>query len=102
MNQSEITADTERARKWFEHNRYHYDYEVEIPGRGKRNMQEVFDELLGLVETSFHLDLLSEAFEHRNYRNNRNKSDTEDRAGQPSLTSGQARIPSTQPTVALP
>jgi len=84
MNQPETAAElsqaTERARQWLSRNRHHYDYEVEIPGRGRRNMQEVFDELIGLVETSFHLDLLSEAFEHRNIRNSRNKSETQNRA----------------------
>ena len=78
MTQLEINASTERARKWFQHNRYHYDYDIDIPGRGSRNMQAVFDELLDLVETSFHLDLLSEAFEHRKGRNFRNND--EDRA----------------------
>ena len=97
MNQSEIAADTMRARKWFQHNRYHYDYDIDIPGLGSRNMQAVFDELLDLVETPFHLDLLSEAFEDRKIRNNRNKSETQDRAAQPTLTPGQSRIPSIQP-----
>ena len=92
MNHSEATAElcqaTERARQWFSRNRHHYGYEVEIPGHGKRNMQEVFDELLDLVETSVHLDLLSEAFEDRKTWNNRNKSETEteDRAPKPSPT----------------
>ena len=102
MNQPETAAElsqaTKRARKWFEHNRYHYDYDVEIPGRGRRNMQEVFDELIGLVETSFHLDLLSEAFEHRNIRNNR--TNAEGRAPA-SPSPHHAPSPSTQPTVNL-
>lgn len=99
MNQSEITSDTERARKWFEHNRYHYDYEVEIPGHGKRDMQEVFDELLDLVETSVHLDLLSEAFEHRNNRNNRtNAKDRAPTNPSPRHTPGYSPAPSTSPS----
>ena len=69
--------------------------------RGNQNRfspteQVVLRSLFEIAETPSDVVNMGEALRERV------RPETQDRAGQPSLTSGQARIPSTQPTVALP
>ena len=73
--ETDLNQATRQARQWFECNRHCFRYY--LPERDDRTWEDVFDELLDLVTDTFHLDLLSEAFEARML------PETRDRAPEP-------------------